>query len=112
MWPVMHANTVVVLPKFELGPCCSAIEKYRATILLLVPPIALVLVKNPEARKYDLSTLRLVISGAAPLGPELEQELASKLSKDVVVCQGCVFFPFSHICLPTVLTSFSLAVTA
>lgn len=88
MWPVLHATTVVVLPKFELGPCCSAIQKYKATVLLLVPPIALLLVRSPEARKYDLSTLRLVISGAAPLGPELEQELADRLSKGCQVMQG------------------------
>jgi 4-coumarate--CoA ligase len=39
----------------------------------IVPPIVLSLVKNPKAKEYDLSSLQLLISGAAPLSKELSE---------------------------------------
>lgn len=73
------------MPKFELKQLCHLVEKYKVTILMLVPPIALALARDPIATKHDLSSLRLVISGAAPLGPELEKELANRLPKCEVI---------------------------
>jgi len=84
-WPVLFANPVVVMPKFELKPLCSYIERYRGTFLMLVPPIALQLARDPIVDKFDVSSLRMIISGAAPLGPELEQELATRLPKATVL---------------------------
>ncbi|GAA5824248.1 hypothetical protein JCM11251_001581 [Rhodosporidiobolus azoricus] len=86
-WPILHGAPVVIPPKFELNSLCSLIQKYRITVLLLVPPIALQIARSPERKKYDLSSLRLIISGAAPLGPELEKELADGLP-NAKVCQG------------------------
>ncbi|GAA5851366.1 hypothetical protein JCM8547_004220 [Rhodosporidiobolus lusitaniae] len=85
-WPIMHANPVVILPRFELTALCTVIQRYKVTVLLLVPPIALLLARQPAVDKFDLSSLRLIISGAAPLGPELEEELAQKTG--AVVMQG------------------------
>jgi acyl-CoA synthetase (AMP-forming)/AMP-acid ligase II len=73
------------MPKFELKQLCQLVERHKVTILMLVPPIALALARDPIATKYDLSSLRLVISGAAPLGPELEKELAGRLPKCEVI---------------------------
>ncbi|GAA5916694.1 hypothetical protein JCM6882_002270, partial [Rhodosporidiobolus microsporus] len=86
-WPILHGKPVVIPPKFEINSLCSLIQQYRITVLLLVPPIALQLARSPETGKYDLSSLRLVLSGAAPLGPELEKDLAEKLP-GCTVCQG------------------------
>ncbi|BGP39960.1 hypothetical protein JCM10449v2_003918 [Rhodotorula kratochvilovae] len=84
-WPVMMGNPVVVMPKFEIKPLCQYIERYRCTFLMLVPPIALHLARDPIVDQFDVSSLRMIISGAAPLGPELEQELATRLPKSTVV---------------------------
>lgn len=82
-WPILLGQTVVVLPKFEIGAFCELVERYKVTINMLVPPIALLLARDPIVDKYDMSSLRLVISGAAPLGPELEKELARRLNTNV-----------------------------
>ncbi|GAA5897590.1 hypothetical protein JCM6882_003526 [Rhodosporidiobolus microsporus] len=74
-----QAVSIVVLPTFSLDGLCSAIQQYRITILPLVPPVALLLARSPHAKKYDLSSLRLVMSAAAPIGAELEEELARAL---------------------------------
>ena len=62
--------------------------EYRITILPLVPPIVLGLVKHPLVAKYDLSSVRLVFSGAAPLGEDIARELSAKLGCPVVQGYG------------------------
>ena len=58
------------------------------TILPLVPPVVLGLVKHPAVAQFDLSSVRLVFSGAAPLGEEMARELARKLKCPVVQGYG------------------------
>ncbi|GAA5837083.1 hypothetical protein JCM5353_002489 [Sporobolomyces roseus] len=100
-WPVLIGTPVVVMPKFDLRTLCELVQKHKVTILMLVPPIALALARDPIATKYDLSSLRLVISGAAPLGPELEKELANRLPKcDVIQAYGLTeSSPTTHVAL-------------
>lgn len=88
-WPVLVGTPVLVMPKYEIKQLCQLVERHKVSILMLVPPIALSLARDPVATRYDLSSLRLVISGAAPLGPELEKELANRLPKcDVIQAYG------------------------
>lgn len=82
---------VVVMPKFQLEELCQLIEKHKVTSLMLVPPIALLLAREPIVAKYDMSSLNLVISGAAPLGAELEKELEKRLGKNAHVAQVSFF---------------------
>ncbi|KAL6995949.1 4-coumarate--CoA ligase-like 5 [Sarracenia purpurea var. burkii] len=82
-------STVVVLSRYEMDEMLSAIGKYRATFLPLVPPILVALVNNAEdiKRKYDLGTLRSVLSGGAPLGRELIEGFVEKYPT-VEILQG------------------------
>ncbi|RIA89003.1 hypothetical protein C1645_738947 [Glomus cerebriforme] len=66
--------TCVILPKFELGAFCRIIQDYKVDIAPIVPPMVLLLVKDPIVRKYNLSSLKLVISAAAPLSKELSNK--------------------------------------
>jgi 4-coumarate--CoA ligase len=59
------------MAKFEIERFCQIIEKYKISFAYLVPPILLLLAKHPVVSKYNLSTLRMVNSGAAPLTREL-----------------------------------------
>jgi acyl-CoA synthetase (AMP-forming)/AMP-acid ligase II len=52
----------------------------------LVPPLVLALGKSPLVDNYDLSSLRMISSGAAPLGPELQTLVAKRLN--CIVYQG------------------------
>lgn len=82
-------STVVVLSRFDMDEMLSAIATHRATHLPLVPPILLGLVNNADAikAKYDLGSLRLVISGGAPLGKEVIEGFVEKFP-EVVIQQG------------------------
>jgi acyl-CoA synthetase (AMP-forming)/AMP-acid ligase II len=71
--------TVVTLPKFELEAFLAAIERYRVTRIVVAPPIVLALAKHPLVDRYDLSSLRGLASGAAPLGGELARAAARRV---------------------------------
>jgi acyl-CoA synthetase (AMP-forming)/AMP-acid ligase II len=72
-------NTVVTLPRFDLEQFLGVLEKHRVTFAHVVPPIVLALAKHPVVEKYDLSSLRVVFSGAAPLGSSLAAACAERL---------------------------------
>ncbi|KAJ9554687.1 hypothetical protein OSB04_009301 [Centaurea solstitialis] len=82
---LQEGNTVVSMGKFDFGGMLKNIEKYRVTHLSVVPPVILALVKQDVVKKYDLSSLRLIGSGAAPLGKELMMECAKKFPSAVVI---------------------------
>ncbi|KAJ6290599.1 hypothetical protein OIU78_026360 [Salix suchowensis] len=65
----------------------QTIEKYRVTHMWVVPPVILALSKQSLVKKYDLSSLRNIGSGAAPLGKDLMKECAKNLP-DTTITQG------------------------
>src|SRR2546428_1063339 len=75
--------TVVTMPRFDLQQFLQTIEKYRVTYANVVPPIVLALAKNPLIDNYDLSRLRILFSGAAPLGANVANAVSTRLSCDV-----------------------------
>ena len=62
---------------------------WQATALFIVPPIALQLARSPLVLKFDLSSVRLIWCGAAPLGKDLQAELSKRL-RSVPVKQGTI----------------------
>lgn len=80
---------VYIMEKFDFVKMLTYIQQYSITQLLAVPPVLVALVKHPVARKYDLSSLKAVGSGAAPLPPDVARETERMLAKDdLVVRQG------------------------
>src|SRR6476620_1154312 len=72
-------STIVLMPRFDLEQFLEAIQKYRVTLSHIVPPIVLKLAKDPLVDKYDLSSLKMIFSGAAPLGAELSRECMDRI---------------------------------
>lgn len=77
---------LVVMPKFDLEKFCSHVERMKITVAPVVPPVLLQLAKDPRVTKYDLSTLRMLNSGAAPLTRDLVEAVYDRLK--VPVKQG------------------------
>ncbi|KAK9080597.1 hypothetical protein SSX86_000355 [Deinandra increscens subsp. villosa] len=70
---------ILIMQKFDIVPFLELTQKYKVTIGPFVPPIVLAIAKNEEiVDKYDLSSIRTVMSGAAPLGKELEDTVRTK----------------------------------
>ncbi|KAN0087717.1 hypothetical protein V8E55_006338 [Tylopilus felleus] len=71
--------TLVVIPKFNFADFLQSISRHKITFLMLVPPQIVLLCKHPAAKNYDLSGIRYMICGAAPLSAELMNQLAKVL---------------------------------
>jgi acyl-CoA synthetase (AMP-forming)/AMP-acid ligase II len=78
--------TIVMMPRFDLEQFLKVVSQYRVTLAHLVPPIVLALSKSPFVDAYDLSSLRAIFSGAAPLDEKLTRACMERL--DVCIRQG------------------------
>jgi acyl-CoA synthetase (AMP-forming)/AMP-acid ligase II len=90
---------IVVMSRFELEHFLSALETYKVTRAHLVPPIILALSKQPLVDNYNLSNLKLIMSGAAPLGKTLTDACAERLG--CIIKQGYGMTessPVTHMC--------------
>ncbi|KAJ7518665.1 hypothetical protein O6H91_20G002800 [Diphasiastrum complanatum] len=76
--------TLVIMQKFDLATFLKLVQKYKVTIAMLVPPVILALAKDPTVLNYDLSSIRMVQSGAAPLGKDLEDALRIRMPRAVI----------------------------
>ncbi len=93
-----RGSTIVTVPRFDLEQCLDLIQQHRITRLFAVPPIVLALAKHPIIDSYDLSSLKQVFSGAAPLGAELAQEASARIDCEVVQGYGMTeMSPVSHV---------------
>ncbi|GHE25454.1 AMP-dependent synthetase [Kitasatospora indigofera] len=77
--PLRCGATVVVLPRFDLEQFLRTIQEQRVEALIVAPPIVLALAKHPLVGRYDLSSLRYVLSAAAPLDADLAEACARRL---------------------------------
>jgi acyl-CoA synthetase (AMP-forming)/AMP-acid ligase II len=77
--PLRLGATVVVLPRFDLEQFLAAIQNHRITGLYVAPPIVLALAKHPLVADYDLSSLKYIISAAAPLDAKLAAACSRRL---------------------------------
>lgn len=94
--------SVLMMPKFEIGAMLGLIERHKVSVAAVVPPLVLALAKNPVVESYDLSSIRIVISGAAPLGKELETALRCRLPQAILGQVNWLFFYscfFFFVCL-------------
>jgi acyl-CoA synthetase (AMP-forming)/AMP-acid ligase II len=66
-------SPIVIRRRFEPEAALAAIDRHRAGVLLAVPTMLARIMDLPEdvRRRYDSSSLRMAVTGAAPLRPEL-----------------------------------------
>src|SRR5689334_16553600 len=80
--------TVVILPRFELAAFLRAMQDYGVTRAEVVPPMILGVVTAHVIDGYDLSSLRLITSAAAPLSADLARACARRLGCRVKQAYG------------------------
>jgi acyl-CoA synthetase (AMP-forming)/AMP-acid ligase II len=76
--PLAAGATVVMLPRFELAALLDAIQRYRVTVIAVPPPVLAALARDPAVSRYDLSAVEALVSGGAPVSPELQAEAAGR----------------------------------
>ncbi|KAF9514742.1 hypothetical protein BS47DRAFT_838022 [Hydnum rufescens UP504] len=80
LWDFVTKVPQVIMPRFEPNLFAQTIEKYKVSRACIVPPILVVMSFHPAFEKFDMSTLRVMLSGAAPLRDSLVQKVLARLA--------------------------------
>jgi long-chain acyl-CoA synthetase len=65
---------MVMLPRFDPVTALESIQKHKVTVFCGVPTMYSVLLANPELSKFNLTSIRVCISGASPLSPQVQKK--------------------------------------
>ncbi len=92
-----EGGRLVTMPRFDLELFLKLIETHRSSRLFIVPPVALALAKHPLVDQYDMSSVRHIFSGAAPLSDEVEAAVGDRLGARSIQGYGMTeMSPVSH----------------
>src|SRR3990170_8700099 len=83
-----NGATQVIMPRFDTQLCLELIQRYKVTNLFVVPPALLALANFAEPEKFDTSSMEFIVSGAAPLPPEVAQRAQTVYSCKVLQGYG------------------------
>ncbi|XP_073132056.1 4-coumarate--CoA ligase CCL1-like [Henckelia pumila] len=71
---------ILIMQKYEINELMGLIQKYKVSIAPFVPPILVAVAKSEVAgAKYDLSSVRRVVCGAAAMDRTLQESVREKL---------------------------------
>ncbi|KAG2243108.1 hypothetical protein Bca52824_095041 [Brassica carinata] len=83
--PAIRAGAaVLIVPRFELNLVMELIQRFKVTVVPVAPPVVLAFVKSPETERYDLSSVRIMISAAVTLRKELEDAVRLKFPNAIL----------------------------
>lgn len=70
---IFVGGALILFPRFELEPALIAIDKYQPTVFPGVPTLYIALLNYPAIGKHNLRSIRVCLSGAAPLPAEVQK---------------------------------------
>lgn len=89
---------LVTMPRFDLEALLGHVQRHRVEKLYIAPPVAIALAKHPLVDQFDLSSLKVVMSAAAPLGADVAGAVANRLGCAVIQGYGMTeLSPLSHV---------------
>ncbi|HEX4248212.1 MAG TPA: AMP-binding protein [Pseudonocardia sp.] len=86
--PLLAGTTQVLHERFDPGRYLADAERFAVTGMGGAPPLFAALVRHPDFATRDLSSVRGVSSGAAPLPVELIKAMRARFGEDVVIGEG------------------------
>lgn len=87
-FPAFAGLTSIVMTSFDLHRFCAIVQEHKITYTYVAPPVVLHLAKSPVVEKYNLSSLKMITSGAAPLSKELIFAVYERLGTEVKQAYG------------------------
>jgi long-chain acyl-CoA synthetase len=85
---ILRGGEMVLLPRFDAAQVLAAIQRTKATSLPGVPTMYRALLDHPKTPRADLSSLRVCISGGAPMPVEVKQRFEEKTGARLVEGYG------------------------
>ena len=96
-YSLLKGATIVTMPRFDLEQFLGLIQSHDVSYVNVVPPIVQALAKHPVVDGFDLSSLRGLMSGAAPLGGDVARLAADRVGCAVMQGYGMTeLSPVSH----------------
>ncbi len=83
---VLYGATMVIMERFDAATALDMVQKHKVTIIQGAPPMYIAWANLPNARQYDLSTLRFCGSGAAALPVQVLENF--KAATGVAIAEG------------------------
>ena len=74
---------IYIMKQFVYSEFLRCIQEYKITHLQVAPPILIMMNKRPETKNYDLSSLKSILCGAAPLAKELQNAVQRDFNVDI-----------------------------
>ncbi len=78
----------VMVGQFEAEAVMATIERQKITLSNLIPTMLNLMIKHPRVKAYDFSSLREILSGGAPIAPELVKSIMETLGCDYIQTYG------------------------
>lgn len=81
-------NTNIVLRAFDASAVLAAVPRHRVTVLLMVPAMMQVVLREPDCATTDFSSLRVMIYGGSPISTTLLEQAMKAFCRDFVQFYG------------------------
>jgi acyl-CoA synthetase (AMP-forming)/AMP-acid ligase II len=78
----------VMVGQFEAEAVMATIQNERITLSNLIPTMLNLMIKHPEVGKYDFSSLRMILSGGAPIAPDVVKSITETFGCDYIQTYG------------------------
>jgi acyl-CoA synthetase (AMP-forming)/AMP-acid ligase II len=78
----------VIVPSFEPETVFEAIEREKVTTTNLIPTMLNMMVNHPRVKEFDYSSLRVLLSGGAPIAPDLVRKIMETFQTDYIQTYG------------------------
>ncbi|WP_428632605.1 AMP-binding protein [Sphingopyxis sp.] len=85
---ILNGGTITMLPRFDAKQALAAITRTKTTALPGVPTMYQALLDHPDLAKTDFSSLRICISGGAPMPAELREKFTATTGASLVEGYG------------------------
>ncbi|UCG71026.1 MAG: long-chain-fatty-acid--CoA ligase [Thermoplasmata archaeon] len=89
VWSITKVGgTHVIVPSFEPKIVFEAIEYHKVTLSNFIPTMLNILVNFPGVESHDFSSLRLIMSGGAPIAKEVVRKVINIFGCDYIQTYG------------------------
>ena len=78
--PLHRGIELLVMPAFDLRSFCETIQDHNITFVYVAPPVIVRLARDKLVDSFDLSSVKMITSGAAPLTQELVDSVHKRLN--------------------------------
>ena len=88
-WAVTWVGgTHIMVPEFDARSVMALMEREKVTLTNMIPTMLNLMVNDPTIKEHDFSSLRVMLSGGAPIAPEVVRKIMEAFGCDYIQTYG------------------------